>query len=105
MEYIAEAMHASIDLTRTASHENVDLVPTSRPSSSSSSSTSPVSAATYQHHPGLDTSLTIFYRPVYPSNLDQHQQPIGLSTPTQYPVSSMVSLLMLLLSYLTVLSG
>ncbi|XP_032788719.2 LOW QUALITY PROTEIN: retinoic acid receptor beta [Daphnia magna] len=61
MEFIAEAMHASIDLTQTTSQDNVNAS-SSRPSSSLSSASSTL-AASYQPHPRLDANLTAFYRP------------------------------------------
>lgn len=76
MDYIAEAMQASIDLTRTTSQDNVD---NSRPSSSSSSTTC---------HPGLDTNFAIFYRPVYQANLEH--QPVVYTPSAQYPPSMVI---------------
>ncbi|KAI9560698.1 hypothetical protein GHT06_011648 [Daphnia sinensis] len=61
MEFIAEAMHASIDLTQTTSQDNVNTS-SPRPSSSLSSASSTL-AASYQLHPRLDANHTAFYRP------------------------------------------
>ena len=56
-------MHASIDLTRPSSQDSSVNIPSSRPSSSSSSTSSFLETSAYQPH-GID--LPLFYRPVYP---------------------------------------
>lgn len=87
-----------------ASNSSSSYQQLSRPSSSASSSsiTPPFPALPYhyqphhphhshhhQHHPGLDTNLTIFYRPVYPGNSEQ-QSVFYAPQPHQYSVPSLV---------------